>query len=152
MTDWRDEIENAINSFLLVAEIACDPISRNEIEVEYLSAPHRPPTRLPINKMAVYGFWGTGRWLKIGKVGPNSNARYISQHYNAGSAQSTLAASLATDPHMLKVSGFYPHTPGTWIKEETCRVNILLPAHRQKELLALLEAFLHLKLKPRYEG
>jgi hypothetical protein len=91
MTDWRDEIENAINSFLLVTEIACDPISRNEIEVEYLVAPHRPPIRLPINKMAAFGFWGAGMWLKIGKAGPNSNARYTSQHYNAGSAQSTLA-------------------------------------------------------------
>ena len=115
-------------------------------------APQRPPARLPVGRMAVYGFWGDGVWLKIGKAGPNSNARYTSQHYNPGSAQSTLAASLAGDSHMLTVAGFDPHTPGAWIKASAHRVNILLPSQRRKELLSLLEAFLHLRWKPRYEG
>jgi len=43
-------------------------------------------------------------------------------------------------------------TPGAWISAETHRVNILLSARREPELLALLEAFLHLRLRPRYEG
>ena len=152
MTNWREEIEDAVNSFLRVAELACNPISRNEIEIEYLAAPHRPPTRLPANRMAVYGFWGDGAWLKIGKAGPKSNARYTSQHYNPGSAQSTLAGSLMNDPRMLTVDGFDPKAVGDWVKIATHRVNILLPSHRRKELMALLEAFLHLRLSPRYEG
>jgi hypothetical protein len=89
--------------------------------------------------------------LKIGKAGPRSNARYVSQHYNAGSAKSTLAGSLAGDPHMLAVQGFDPLSAGDWIRQSTHRVNILMPASRRPELLSLLEAFLHVRLHPRYE-
>jgi hypothetical protein len=152
MTGWRDDIERALAAFTSVSELAGDPISRAEMEVEYLDAPHRPPTRLPVGRMAIYGFRGDGTWLKIGKAGPNSNARYTSQHYNLGSAQSTLAGSLANDPRMRTVAGFDPRSPGVWIKAATHRVNILLPSQRQAALLSLLEAFLHLQLRPRYEG
>jgi len=152
MTNWHEEVENALTAFVTVAELAGDPIPRTMMVVEYLDAPHNQPTRLPAGKMAVYGFWGEGVWLKIGKAGPNSNARYTSQHYNLGSAQSTLAGSLANDPRMQSVNGFDPQAPGGWIKAATHRVNILLPSRRQKELLSLLEAFLHLRLRPLYEG
>jgi hypothetical protein len=152
MTAWRDEVDNAIVSFMTMASLSGDPISRADFEVEYLPAPHRPPTRLPAGKMAVYGFWGDGVWLKIGMVGPKSKARFTSQHYNPGGAQSTLAGSLAKDPHMLTVSGFDPNAPGAWIKTATHRVNILLPSNKQIKLLVLLEAFLHMRLRPRYEG
>lgn len=151
MTGWRDDIETALPVFLTVAELAGDPISRSDIAVEYLAAPHRP-ARLPSGKMAVYGFWGDGMWLKIGKAGPKSNARYFSQHYNAGSAMNTVAGSLAKDPYVLTVAGFDPLSVGDWIRKETHRVNILLPASRHRALLSLLEAFLHLRLRPRYEG
>lgn len=100
--------------------------------------------------MAVYAFWSEGGWLKVGKVGPNSNARYTSQHYLAGSAPSTLAGSLMRSPPT--DNGFDPAQAGAWIRERTCRVNILLPAHQPRELLSLLEAFLHLRLRPRFEG
>jgi hypothetical protein len=39
-----------------------------------------------------------------------------------------------------------------WMLASTSRVNILLPAFREFKLLSLLEAFLHLRLRPRYEG
>ena len=39
-----------------------------------------------------------------------------------------------------------------WIKRETSRVNILLPESRGRRLRLLLEAFLHTRLRPRYEG
>ena len=152
MNSWRDDIETGITAFLTVAELAGDPIARADLVIEYLAAPHRAPTRLPAGKMAVYGFWGDGSWLKIGKVGPNSNARYTSQHYNLGSAQSTLAGSLVNDSHMLAVAEFDPNASGVWIKAAAHRVNILMPASRQPGLLALLEAFLHLRVRPRYEG
>jgi hypothetical protein len=150
MLDWRDDIEQAIDAFIMVAELARDPISIVDINVEYLSAPHRPRS-LPRGSMAVYAFWGDGSWLKIGKVGAKSNARYVSQHYNAGSARSTLAGSLVNDPHMLAVHGFDPLSAGDWIRQSTHRVNMLLPVSRRPELLSLLEAFLHTRLHPRYE-
>ena len=68
------------------------------------------------------------------------------------SAPSTLAGSLVADPGMLTVAGFDPKAPGVWIKAATHRVNVLMPDSRQRELLSLLEAFLHLRLRPRYEG
>ncbi len=151
MSDWRTEMEDALKAFVSVASLAGDPISLREISAEYESAPHRPPARLPAGKMAVYGFWGDGTWLKIGKVGPNSNARYTSQHYLADSARSTLAGSLRNDPRMRGVVDFDPAVPGVWIKASTHRVNILLPVHRSRRLLGLLEAFLHVRLRPRYE-
>lgn len=136
MTDWRGDIEESLDAFSNVAELAGVPISRSDVKVEYLPAPHHPPTRLPVGRMAVYGFWSDGSWLKVGKVGPRSNARYTSQHYNAGSAKSTLAASLIHDPGMLTIAGFDPGNPGDWIQRETSRVNILLPASTGTALLS----------------
>lgn len=152
MTDWRDEVENTLAAFVTVAELAGAPISRAEMKIEYLEAPLHPPKQLPCGTMAACGFWCNGEWLKIGKVGPNSSARYANQHYNLGSALSTLAGSLAKDPHMQTIAGFDPLTPGAWIKATTHRVNILLPSNKRYELLSLLEAFFHLRLGPRYEG
>ncbi len=127
IANWRDDIERAVIDFVAVAELADDPIAIADISIEYLPAPHRPKSLL-VGMMAVYGFWGDGSWLKIGKAGPRSNARYGSQHYNAGSAKSTLAGSLAGDPHMLAVQGFDPLSAGDWIRQSTHRVNILMPA------------------------
>ena len=152
MTDWRVEVDDALADFATAAELAGDPISRADIKVEYLNAPHRPPSRLPAGMMAISGFWGNGVWLKIGKAGPKSSAHYTSQHYRPGRAQSSLAGSLANDPLMPSVGGFDQQAPGAWIRAAAHRVNILLPSTRRKELLSLLEAFLHQRLRPRYEG
>ncbi len=153
MGAWTHEIEHAVADFLAVAELARDPIARSGINVECFEAPHRQPSSLPAGMMAVYAFWheGSGEWLKIGKAGPKSGPRYVSHHYHL-SAPSTLARSLAADPEMRGVPGFDPADPGDWIRRETCRANLLLPASRAPELLSLLEAFLHLRLRPRYEG
>jgi hypothetical protein len=48
--------------------------------------------------MAVYCFFLDGRALKIGIAGPNSDARFRSQHYNLNSARSTLAGSIFKYP------------------------------------------------------
>ncbi len=151
MNDWRKEIEDALGAFVTVTKLAGDPISLDELKVEYLPAPHKPPSSLPAGKMAVYAFWWNDEWLKIGKAGPNSGPRYVSQHYT-GSAMSTLAGSLENDSCMENVSGFDRLNPGEWIKKSTCRVNILISAQRRKEVLSLLEAFLHARLSPHYEG
>ncbi len=152
MNTWKNDIDSALADFVTVAKVAGDPVNIEDLRVEYLPAPHKSPSNLPTGKMAVYAFSWDGTWLKVGKVGPKSQARYVSQHYNAGSAQSTLAGSLIVDPKMSTIVGFDQHNPGAWIKASTCRVNILLPSSRNKELLSLLEAFLHVRLKPRYEG
>src|SRR5574341_509916 len=102
--------------------------------------------------MAIYGFWWDSNWLKIGQAGQKSAARYTSHHYNPNSSNSNLAKSLANNLQMAKVSRFDAQNPGKWIKAYTCRVNVLISADKGKELLSLLEAFLHVRLRPRYEG
>src|SRR5437868_1740867 len=93
--DWRVDIEQALQDFT-----SAGGLTRDIFRTEYFAAPHKPPSRLPPGKMAVYGFWVKGwRWLKIGKAGPNSSARYAYQHYN-GCAGSTFAGSLRRDPEM----------------------------------------------------
>ncbi len=151
MSDWRTEMTEALGAFLTVAELAGAPIQQEELVADFGEAPHRPPSSLPEGKMAIYGFWAAGSWLKIGMAGPRSQARYTSQHYNPASAPSTLAASLARDPLIVGTSGFNVAAPGDWIKSSTHRVNILVPSGYGLPLLALLEAFLHVRLKPRYE-
>jgi len=99
--------------------------------------------------MAVYGFWHDGEWLKIGMAGPNWNARYTSQHYNPNSAG--LAASLVDDRRMSGWPDFNPNAPGDWIKSATNRVNILLDSRHGMLPPALLESYLHVRLRPRYE-
>jgi len=150
--DWRDDIERALADFLTVAELAGHPVSASDLEREYFPAPHRAPSRLPTGRMAVYCFWGSGSWLKVGKAGPNSQARYTSQHYNPASAPSTLSGSLMRDERMKAVQGFVVAAPGDWIKSSCCRVNILVPVRLGPATLSLLEAFLHVRLMPRYEG
>jgi hypothetical protein len=152
MIDWRTEIDQALTDFIVVAELAGHPITATNLEREYLVAPHRAPSKLPAGKMAVYCFWGDRSWLKVGKVGPKSQARYTSQHYNPAGALSTLAGSLVRDANMKTVRDFEELTPGNWIRSFTHRVNILLPASAGPAILSLLEAFLHARLAPRYEG
>ena len=150
MTDWQTDITDALADFCKVVELAGVQLDAAQLKVEFLPAPHKP-TKLPTGKMAIYGYWGLNQWLKIGMVGPNSQARYVSQHYNAGSAGSTLPGSLIHDQRMAEIPGFDAAVPGTWIKSSCNRVNILLSATLGRELLALLEAFLHVRLNPRYE-
>lgn len=149
---WSRQITDALSDFQVESELAGNPVTFGAEQVEFCAAPHRQPPTLPKGMMAVYGFWRNGEWLKIGMVGPKSNARYTSQHYNPGSARSTLAGSLQKDERMVGIPGFDPSNPGLWIKSATSRVNILLPSESGKGLLASLEAFLHERLKPRYEG
>jgi len=149
---WRDDIAAALGAFRTVAELANAPLAADEIHRDDWEFPNHTPRSLPSGTMAVYGFWWDGIWLKIGEAGANSNARYQSQHYSLNGARSTLAKSLASDDRMLGVAGFDPAQPGAWIRSATNRVNILVSAERGDSLRCCLEAFLHLRLKPRYEG
>lgn len=151
MSDWKSMIGEAVKDFQTVTELARSPLCSDDFQIEFLECPHKPPSCLPSGKMAVYGFWHDVEWLKIGLAGPNSNARYTSQHYNPNSAQSTLSGSLCRDPRTANCAGFDVAAPGNWIKSHCCRANILLDCKHGPLVLAMLEAFLHLRLTPRYE-
>jgi hypothetical protein len=145
-------VEDALTDFCAAAMLAQIGLTRDNLTVELLPAPHKAPTILPAGMMAVYAFFLDGVTLKVGKVGPNSQARYTSQHYNAGSAPSTLAASIMKRPSLLILEAVDSTALGALIKARTDRVNILLPASFGDGPLSLLEAFLHCRWKPVFEG
>jgi hypothetical protein len=144
--------EQALADFATVARLARVTLAADDIRVEALPAPHASPSRLPAGQMAVYVFTHGDDVLKVGKVGPKSQARYTSQHYNPGSAQSTLAASMIVDAERLGLGEVDIAEIGNWIRSNVDRVNILLPASLGIRVLTLLEGFLQCRLRPRYEG
>lgn len=108
--------------------------------------------------MAVYVFGIGEACLKVGKAGPKTVQRYTYQHYNAGSAPSTLAALILShlerggdfqgaDGSALSAEGL-----GAWIEQNTWRANLLLDAGHPPMLLNLLEAFVQARLSPLFEG
>lgn len=137
--------------------------ARAEIRVENLGIPHRP---LPLlaGWQGVYCFRYGAAWLKVGKAGPKSAARWTSQHYNAGSAPSTLAFSLLRYGHFSELE--FSDVPelkehlqdvkadelGDWIKKYTERVNVIIRAEIGPSGLDMLEKIAHGHLKPRFEG
>ena len=145
----KEVISGTLNDFIAVCELAGSKVKSDEFEVVYLEAPHTPPKCLPKGKMAVYIFALDENILKVGIVGPKSNARFSSQHYNHNSSGSNLAKSLLNDENF--ADKLDENTVGNWIKKNCCRVNILLPASKEMPVLRLLEAFLHVKFMPRYE-
>jgi hypothetical protein len=144
--------ETAIKDFRTVARLAGIELPTETITIEYLSAPHVPPTKLPVGRMAVYVFSKGTDVLKVGKVDVKSQPRYTSQHYNAGSARSTLAASILADRVRLRLLDVDERNIGRWIKENVDRVNFLMSEHLGVPTLSLFESFLQCRLKPRYEG
>ena len=132
-----------------------------EIRHEYLPAPHVPGD-LPSGLGAVYVFTlpgsseasaGPHRALKVGKVGPNSNARFRYQHYKSGSARSTLAGAIENNPLLFGFLGIdsLPVNIGDWIRKNTDRDNFFVNGNR-RTLLSPLEVYMKARLGPVFEG
>jgi hypothetical protein len=126
-----------------------DP-QRIQLEVQDRGCPH-VPAALPRGRMAVYIFALADSALKVGKVGRNSNARFQTQHYLPGSSGSNLAKSLLDDETgpCCEVSA---DEIGSWMRQRLHRIDILLNADAGVAVLSYLEAFLHCRLSPKYEG
>jgi len=146
------DIDSIINDFVKVCTLAGLPLNRSDFYVEKSLAPHKPPSSLPPGKMAVYIFYWRGECLKVGKVGPKSQARYVSQHYSPSSSQSNLAKSILSSQGKLSISGLNEYNVGKWIKDNTDRINIILDQKVGMPVISLLESFLQYRLNPRYEG
>ena len=67
-----------VEDFLKIAVLAGVNLNAGDVYVEQLPAPHKSPTKLPAGKMAVYVFSYGDIVLKVGKVGPKSNASVVS--------------------------------------------------------------------------
>lgn len=115
---------------------------------------HHKPAKLEPGFMAVYTFLWGNTFLKVGQVGPKSNARYQSQHYltfrNRPDA-STLARSI-TDDTSMNYLGLNDDTVGDWIRNNCERFDVLIDAKYGKIVLNFIEGLLQYKLEPKYEG
>jgi hypothetical protein len=131
---------------------------------EAKKGPHEPNS-LPPGMCAVYVFSLTKVYgdihpagahcvLKVGMVGPNSNARFQSHHYDPGRAKSTLAGKILFSPEQWSYLGIIEMCKGriaNWIKQNTDRDHFFLAAS-DKHVLASLEDFLINQLSPVFEG
>lgn len=143
-----DEIRS---DFVRVATLAGFSIPLSDIEVEYFPAPHKQPSSLPPGRMAVYVFMFGEDCLKVGKAGPNSAARFCSQHYGT-QAPSTLAKSLMKRPDVIGASNVDESNVKALICDKTTRVNFLVSSQYGVFALSLLEAFVQCRLQPEFEG
>ena len=136
-------------------------VCTSEIRHEHLPAPHCAGD-LPAGRGAVYVFSLSGstvaaagphRALKVGRAGPNSNARFRYQHYEGGSAGSTLAGAIGNNALLHDFLGFDSSAPdiGQWIRERTDRDHFFVDRSRHT-LLPLLELYLKARLGPMFEG
>lgn len=129
-------------------------LPRESYYIEDAGCPHRQPSSLPKGYAAIYIFvYESGakcEYLKIGKVNANSAARFISQHYGF-SARSTLAKSICSDDEFRQM-GIAQENVKEWMLTNLHRVNILIRTDQGKAATALVEAILHYRFRPRYEG
>jgi hypothetical protein len=65
---------------------------------------------------------------------------------------STLAASILANAKRVGAEGIDSAAIGDWIRTQTDRVNLLMPASLGLPMLSLLESFLHVRWKPVFEG
>ena len=137
-----------------VSFILNKPISKNDFEIIDRGIPHKPPTDLPEGKTAVYTFFcpKENRFLKIGKAGDRSKARFTSHHYNPGSANSNLAKSLLKDNELKNKYNYNEQNIKQWIKENCQRIDILFDVSLGQFANELFESIFHYKYEPRYEG
>ena len=145
------------------AALAAIDVQAPLLRHEHLPAPHRP-RGLPVGFAAVYVFtlspqWrpeaaGAGRVLKVGRVGPNSAARFQSQHYSQASSRSNLANTLLTARVLwpyLGIDQLDVATVAEWIKQNTSRDHFFLPSEAAT-LTPMLETYVRGRLCPVFEG
>lgn len=130
------------------------------LEIEVLKAPHQSFS-LPKEKQAIYIFEKNGIFFKIGKVRDKSNARFRYQHYKPNSARSTLAKSILNNKEnkLLRevfnsevLDSLSDENIENFIKQNMNRVNIYMDISLGEFYLNLLEALLHYRLNPVFEG
>ena len=154
------EQSELIDTFLQVAHLAHVQLAASDVRGELLPAPHKRPASLPPSSEAVYAFLLGDRCLKVGKAGPKTQARFTSQH--GFNAPSTLAKSILKYPgHVAalmpparqpELEALGESSVGAWIERNTSRFHVFLPTSAGALALSLLEAFLHCRLRPVFEG
>ncbi|UUZ58704.1 hypothetical protein [Nocardioides sp. B-3] len=145
------ELDGIISDFSTIANQLGLPGWPAKFDVEYLAAPHKPKALRP-GHGAIYVFAladdvtseaGRGRVLKVGRVGPNSNARFQSQHYSPASSRSNLANSIPGYPALwswLGIDDMDSSTIREWMLTHLDRANVYVPS-ASAELIPQLEMY-----------
>ena len=145
--------DDILNKILKIARLTHEVFALyDKVDFEVIHQPKGNHNRsLKKGEMAVYTFFYGDQCLKVGQVGPNSNARYRYQHYGFN-AKSTLAKSLVNDKTLNL--GLNETNVGEWIKNNCDRYDVIIkvPEKKSKLLLNLYEGALQYCLGPKYEG
>ncbi len=143
---------NSIKDTLFsIAQLLGRAFPAHSVEVIDRGVPHAAPT-LPNGKMGIYMFACHDVILKIGKVGPKSNARFHTQHYLPTSTQSNLARSILADKDFCAEHGVDTQDIKNWMLNHLRRVDILLDEELGMSTLDLFEMCLQYQYLPKYEG
>ena len=143
--NYGDEIKKLI---INTSKILGRPITGEDFYIEHQPCGHISKA-LPSGKMAIYTFVLNDEFLKIGKAGTKSKARYQSHHYCIKSNKSTLANSLVNDPNEPNITN---DNVTQWIRNNCERFDVILDIKLGNMALSFIEGMLHFKYKPRYEG
>lgn len=148
-----DDIRDTMNYIEDITRKLGNTLSSKSYYIEDAGCPHKQSS-LPKGYEAVYIFAYSSKtkyeFLKIGKANANSNARFTSQHYGF-SAPSTLAKSICKDDEFRQM-GITRENVKEWMLNNLYRINIFISADQGKAATELVEAVLHYKFRPRYEG
>ena len=148
-----DDITYTMEYIEEIARNLGDILPNESYYIEDEGCPHIQPS-LPNGYAAIYIFtYGTDKeyeCLKIGKVNVNSAARFKSQHYGF-SAPSTLAKSICKDKKFAQM-GINEDNVKKWMLNNLHRINVFINAEQGKAITELVEAILHYRFRPRYEG
>ena len=143
--DYTNEIKELI---IKASALTGKPISEDSFYIEHQQINHSPKA-LPNGKMAVYTFVSNDKFLKIGRAGKKSKARYQSHHYYIKSGSSTLARSLVNDTNEPTIT---ENNVRNWIISNCERFDVIIDASLGSMTLNFIEGMLHYKYNPRYEG
>ena len=147
----KNEYEEIKTIFGQICTLLGETIDDNKIKIIYQKAPHKYQ-KLPEHSMGIYMFKYKDEFLKIGKVNSKSNARFTSQHYNSTSTRSNLAKSILENAEFCATHSITKDNIKEWMLQNLDRIDILLEDSLGVFALNLLEAILHYKYKPNYEG
>lgn len=121
----------------------------SNVVVQFSANPHARPKPLRDKQRVVYAFFQGTTWLRIGQT--SYSPRSTSQHYGTRRAGSTLAKDIWTNKEDFGFVG-NEEDIDAWIFSNVGRADIVLPAHWPAPVASLLEAYLHYRLNPRFEG
>ena len=148
MTTMREVLDKVLSEFRQIPGLV-EAEQWHLARLDFTDAPHEQPQALLGGQRAVYLFFRGDEWLRIGQT--SQGPRFTSQHYGVNRTGSTLAKDVWENRSEIGFSGNKGDV-GDWIKRNCGRANVLFPADWPESFARLLEAYLHYRLTPRFEG